>query len=122
MNTRPALSSKRNTLIQNQTPAEQVLWEHLKSKQLGATFTRQQQIDNYIVDFCCPSHRLIIELDGYQHRFGIDEPLYHNYAYYQKRRHDLRKKGYIYLQFWNYEVIHSTEKVVGKINKMLSLQ
>ncbi len=115
-------TSNRQRLIANQTPAEQLLWKELKNKQLGTTFRRQHQIDNYIVDFCCPGHKLIIELDGYQHRFGIEEPLYRNYAYYQKRRHDLRKKGYIYLQFWNYEVTQYPEKVVGKINKMLSLQ
>lgn len=33
----------------------------------GRRFRRQQVIGNYIVDFYCPSERLIIELDGVPH-------------------------------------------------------
>jgi very-short-patch-repair endonuclease len=37
----------------------------LKSKQLdGRKFRRQYSIGSYIVDFCCPSEKLVIELDG----------------------------------------------------------
>jgi very-short-patch-repair endonuclease len=36
------------------TDAESVLWAQLCNRQLaGAKFRRQQQIDNYIVDFVC---------------------------------------------------------------------
>jgi hypothetical protein len=33
----------------------------------GILFRRQHGIGNYIVDFCCPSEKLVIELDGDQH-------------------------------------------------------
>jgi very-short-patch-repair endonuclease len=33
----------------------------------GRKFRRQHGIGNYIVDFCCPSEKLVIELDGDQH-------------------------------------------------------
>jgi len=37
----------------------------LKSKNInGRKFRRQYSIGNYIVDFCCTSEKLVIELDG----------------------------------------------------------
>jgi very-short-patch-repair endonuclease len=48
--------------------AEAVLWNKLKSKNLdGRKFRRQHSIGKYIVDFYCPSEKLIIELDGDPH-------------------------------------------------------
>jgi len=42
--------------------------EHLKSKKLDARkFRRRHSIGNYIVDFFCPSEKLVIELDGNPH-------------------------------------------------------
>ena len=40
----------------------------LKSKNInGRKFRRQDSIGNYIVDFCCTSEKLVIELDGNPH-------------------------------------------------------
>jgi very-short-patch-repair endonuclease len=33
----------------------------------GRKFRRQYIIGSYIVDFCCPSEKLVIELDGDSH-------------------------------------------------------
>jgi len=50
------------------TDTEKLLWSRIRRKQLkGYQFYRQKTIGNYIVDFYCPSARLIIELDGSQH-------------------------------------------------------
>jgi len=50
------LKSLRSSLRNRSTSAEAVLWNILKSKNLdGKKFRRQYSIDNYIVDFCCPS-------------------------------------------------------------------
>ena len=50
------------------TPAEALLWTHLKKKQLdGRKFRRQHSIFNFIVDFYCAREQLIIELDGEVH-------------------------------------------------------
>ncbi|HEC98967.1 MAG TPA: DUF559 domain-containing protein [Proteobacteria bacterium] len=36
------------------TDAEQLLWRHLRMKQMeGLKFRRQQPVDKYIVDFVC---------------------------------------------------------------------
>jgi hypothetical protein len=59
------LKSYRSSLRNSSTSAEAVLWNILKSKNLeGRKFRRQYSINSYIVDFCCPSEKLIIELDG----------------------------------------------------------
>jgi very-short-patch-repair endonuclease len=65
---RKGLKSYRSSLRNRSTSAEVVLWDILKSKNLdGRKFRRQYNIGSYIVDFCCPSERLIIELDGDTH-------------------------------------------------------
>ena len=55
-------------LRKNMTDAERRLWSKIRRKQLkGYQFYRQKNIDNYIVDFYCPSAQLIVEIDGGQH-------------------------------------------------------
>jgi len=50
------------------TDAERKLWSKLRLKQLnGYQFYRQKVLGNYIVDFCCPALKLVIEVDGSQH-------------------------------------------------------
>ena len=50
------------------TDAERKLWSKLRLKQLlGYQFYRQRVIGHYIVDFCSPALKLIIEVDGSQH-------------------------------------------------------
>jgi very-short-patch-repair endonuclease len=50
------------------TDAEKRLWSKLRLKQLnGYQFYRQIVIGNYIVDFCTPALKLVIEVDGSQH-------------------------------------------------------
>ncbi|HET8808914.1 MAG TPA: endonuclease domain-containing protein [Flavobacteriaceae bacterium] len=62
------LEGYRKKLRNNGTSAEVFLWTQLQKKKLkGRKFRRQHSIKNYIVDFYCPSERLIIELDGQVH-------------------------------------------------------
>jgi cyclase len=51
----------------NMTPAEELLWGHLKGQQLGVKFRRQHPLGIYIADFYCHQHKLVIELDGSIH-------------------------------------------------------
>ncbi len=68
MHNRKHLEQYRKHLRNNATSAEAFLWKHLSKKQLeGRKFRRQHSIQNYIVDFFCPSEKLIIELDGEVH-------------------------------------------------------
>jgi very-short-patch-repair endonuclease len=66
------LKDTRIALRKNMTEAELILWQVLKDKKLkGRKFRRQHSIGHYIVDFYCPSEKLIVELDG-QHHYTIE--------------------------------------------------
>jgi very-short-patch-repair endonuclease len=65
---RKSLKVFRSVLRNSSTSAEVAFWVMLKSKKLeGRKFRRQYSIGRYIVDFCCPSEKLIIKLDGNPH-------------------------------------------------------
>jgi very-short-patch-repair endonuclease len=68
INNLPYLKDNRKALRNNLTSAEATLWKFLKGSQLeGRKFRRQHSIENYILDFYCPSERINIELDGEHH-------------------------------------------------------
>ena len=58
---------RRKDLRNNSTSEEILLWLRLKNSQLGFKFRRQHSIGGYIVDFYCPSKKLVIEIDGKEH-------------------------------------------------------
>ena len=60
------LTENARNLRKNMTEEERKLWYcFLKNSRM--TFHRQKVIGRYIVDFCCPKVKLIIEIDGSQH-------------------------------------------------------
>jgi very-short-patch-repair endonuclease len=64
----PILKNRRKELRNNATPAEQQLWSMLQRSNLGGyKFRRQHSVGSYILDFYCPSERLVVELDGDSH-------------------------------------------------------
>jgi len=90
------------------TVQERRLWEVLRSNWFdGIHFRRQHPIGEYIVDFCSPAQKLIIELDGSQH---LDQA-----GYDAKRTRFLESKGYRVLRFWNNDVDASLDGVVRAI-------
>ena len=48
---------------------EQVLWNAIRSGQLGVPFRRQVPLGRYIADFVAPRAQVIVEVDGSSHRF-----------------------------------------------------
>jgi very-short-patch-repair endonuclease len=55
-------------LRQEETEAEEVLWNALRGKPLnGLKFRRQHPYENTILDFFCVEHQLVVELDGSVH-------------------------------------------------------
>ena len=50
------------------TPSEALLWERLRGRQLGVKFRRQHIVHPHVTDFCAPTVKLIIEIDGAVHR------------------------------------------------------
>ena len=67
-------------------------------------FRNQHAIGNYIVDFCAPRKKLIIELDGSQHLEQQD--------YDDERTKYFEKHGYRVLRFWNNDVMNNTDAVL----------
>jgi len=64
----PRTTKRARQLRNNSTWPERRLWQLLRKNQVGGLkFRRQAVIGEYIVDFCCPQHRLIVELDGESH-------------------------------------------------------
>ena len=62
----PKLGDRAKELRKNMTKAERRLWyDYLRH--LSIRFYRQRPIDNFIVDFYCPSLKLVIEIDGDTH-------------------------------------------------------
>lgn len=60
------LNDYSRNLRNNETKQEKHLWYDFLSKQ-SVRFYRQRIIGDYIVDFFCPSLKLVIEIDGAQH-------------------------------------------------------
>ena len=67
-------------------------------KRLSWKFRRQMVIGNYIVDFCCPALRLIVEVDGTQHY------LEQGRGYDEARDAWLERQGYKVLRYSNEEI------------------
>jgi very-short-patch-repair endonuclease len=100
-------------LQRDQTDAERVLWLRLRDRRLrGLKFRRQMPIENYIVDFCCESARLIVELDGGQdaERNNAD----------RVRTAALEAQGYLVMRFWNNDVLRNTDGVIERILETLN--
>jgi very-short-patch-repair endonuclease len=112
---RKSLKVFRSVLRNSSTSAEVALWVMLKSKKLdGRKFRRQYSIGRYIVDFCCPSEKLIIELDGNPHGE------YHRIQQDENRDKYLENLGFTVLRFENRFVFQDPEYLKGEISKILN--
>jgi very-short-patch-repair endonuclease len=109
------LKESARTLRKEMTDAEQLLWSHLRRKQiLGIQFYRQKPIGPYIADFYAPAVKLIIEADGSQH--FQDK----NAHYDAERDAFLREMGLHVLRFDNVQVLTETDEVMGEIFRTCS--
>ena len=103
------LTNNARSLRKNQTDVEQLVWKHLRNRQLhNYKFRRQFPIEPYVADFACLELKLIIELDGGQHAFRIN--------YDDQRSIFLEQLGFRVLRFWNNDVIENTEGVLEAIH------
>lgn len=110
--TSPKIFKRAKELHRQMTPAEARLWARLRAHRMnGIHFRNQHAIGNYVVDFCAPRKKLIIELDGSQH---LDQE-----EYDIERIVFLVSKGYHILRFWNNEVMDDIEGVMRAIDTAL---
>ena len=110
--TTPKIFGRAKELHRNMSPAEAELWKHLRAHRMGDVhFRNQHAIGNYIVDFCAPRKKLIIELDGSQH---LEQQ-----EYDEKRTRYLESRGYRVLRFWNHDVLNKIDDVLKVIWNIL---
>ncbi|MBI4082400.1 MAG: endonuclease domain-containing protein [Candidatus Lambdaproteobacteria bacterium] len=100
-------------LRQDPTRAEAVSWEYLRADRFGgAKFRRQHPIGHFIVDFCCPASRLVVELDGPVHDHQREED--------RARQDFLESRGYRVLRLRNEEVLPSIDAALDRIRASLA--
>jgi very-short-patch-repair endonuclease len=88
------------------TRSEAMLWDVLRDRQLhGIKFRRQFVIGSFIVDFCAPRQRLIIEIDGGVHETQRERDT--------ERQHRLESAGYQIIRV-------SAEDVEANVSAILS--
>jgi very-short-patch-repair endonuclease len=96
------------------TPQERIVWSRLKNRQFNnLKFRRQFLIGKYIVDFVCLEKKIIIELDGWQHKEENKK------KYDLERTQCLRKRGFKVVRFWNNDVNENLEGVFLRIEEFL---
>jgi len=101
-------------LRKRMTLPEKILWQFLRSSSFaGLRFRRQHPVGNYIVDFCCPRKKLIIELDGEYH-----DSIKHE----DKDRDDvLKNRGFRILHFSNDHVFDRIDWLLQSIASELAI-
>ena len=87
------------------------MWSALRHRRLSRyRFRRQHPIGDFVVDFACTEHALVIEVDGGQHS---DNPLdAHRTAW-------LESQGWRVIRFWNNDVLNNTSGVIEAILQAL---
>ena len=101
-------------LRRKETPAEALLWQLLRNRQLlGYKFRRQHQFGDYISDFYCHEAQLVIECDGAVHE--LNEQWHHD----QRRDAYLVAQGLRVLRFANDQILNHPDGVLMEIARYL---
>ncbi|MEK7062588.1 MAG: DUF559 domain-containing protein [Patescibacteria group bacterium] len=103
------LKNRRRTLRREGTKEENLLWWHVKGSRLGHKIRRQYSLGGYVVDFCCSTKKLVIELDGSVHN-AIEAVEYDII-----RDKYLKELGYTVLRFPNWKVDKNIDEVLNQI-------
>jgi len=105
---KPSLVQRAKELRRNMTPEEQILWEQLRTNQVGGFhFRRQHVIGGYIVDFYCHRARLVVEVDGGVHTKQV--------IYDEERDSSLRQRMLRIMRFSNTEIQQDISSVLEMI-------
>jgi very-short-patch-repair endonuclease len=101
----------RDSLKNNPTDAEKLIWEYLRNKKTGHKIRRQHIIDDFITDFVCLSKKVVIEIDGKIHL--------NQKEYDVLRTLRLNELGYDVIRFTNEEVFANPQFVFSRIKENL---
>ena len=105
------IKEMRDSLKDNPTEAEKVIWEYLRNKKTGYKIRRQHIIEDFITDFVCLSKKVVIEIDGKVHLRQKE--------YDEIRTLRLHELGYEVIRFTNEEVFTNPELVALKTKEKL---
>jgi very-short-patch-repair endonuclease len=98
----PVIRKLSRQLRRPLTPAELILWKHLRGSNVGGfKFRRQHAIGRFIADFYCAECRLIVEVDGDVHNDRKE--------YDTERTTWLNERDYHVLRLTNEQVLDSLE-------------
>ncbi len=101
-------------LRQDQTVAEEKVWQLLRNNQfMGLKFRRQHVIEGFVVDFYCEEHRLAIEIDGGIHNMAIRKD------YDALRQMELESKGVQFIRITNEEFAKNEAVLFDSIKNAL---
>ena len=108
-----AMTAIARGLRQEPTEAEDRLWQAIRRKQvLGRKFRRQMPIGAFVVDFYCPSDRLVVEVDGGIHDLQLEAD--------QVRQELIESLGIRFLRLTNDEVMRDLPGALSKIEQTLT--
>ena len=108
-----ALKQRARIMRHNPTTSEALLWCYLKGSKLGVGFRRQVVIGEYIVDFCAPSVKLVIEVDGGYHarRVRLDA----------RRQRRIERAGYRFVRLSHELVVRRPDEAVACVVAALAV-
>ena len=106
---RDKLLDRARAMRKELTPAEKKLWSRLRGDQIGFRFRRQYRLGVYILDFFCPSTRLVVELDGDSH---VEQRKYD-----ETRTEYLASRRLQVIRFENSQVMTNVDEVVASIHR-----
>ncbi|MCJ7993625.1 endonuclease domain-containing protein [Rhizobium cremeum] len=99
------------------TASELKFWNAVRAHRLmGLPFRRQMPIAGYIVDFACPEHRLVVEIDGESHTF--DQTIERD----RQRNDILQGLGWQTVRFSNDDVLNRIEDVCMHILRITGVE
>jgi very-short-patch-repair endonuclease len=110
------MRERARQLRKNSSFPERVLWSLLRDRRLAdVKFRRQHPIGPYVVDFYCPSSRLVVELDGKSHddRGAQDQ---------ERQQYLEAVVGLRVLRVTHDDVMHEQESVVLGLLKALGIE
>lgn len=111
---RPVARKNARKMRRIMTDAELKFWNAVRAHRLmGLSFRRQMPIAGYIVDFACPEHRIVIEIDGSGH--GRAETVVSD----AERSRRLAVLGWVVLRFWNDDVVKDIDGVCTHILRVI---
>ena len=108
-----SLFEKASSLRKQQTFAEEILWNYLRTKPFGFKFRRQHPFSCYILDFYCHALKLVIEVDGSIHD---TEEVKQNDLIRQKQ---MEQEGLVFLRFSNEELRLKPEEAIQQVEIFL---